>query len=269
MTDPTPQKPSIPSQAYEANYYKTACDGYKEFAESHGRSLPLRLQLPLALAGIMPGMRIADIGCGRGEIVFHAVKSGAKVWGLDYSRDAVEIARATLKDNLTPELFQNCVIQQSDATRLPFEDSELDRVFMLDVVEHLTPQELSTTLQEIHRVLQPGGYLIIHTMPSLWYYRYGYPLFRFIQSLRGIRLPRNPRERYSYSQFHINEQTLFSLRRVVTKNGFKAHVWLQTTQEYENEENRSMRALMSFLVRVYPFRWIFCDDIFAIGKKNI
>ncbi len=267
MTEPTKNKTPISSQAYETNYYKTACEGYKEFSESGGRLLPLRLKIPLTLAEIKPGMRIVDIGCGRGEIVYHAVQSGAKVWGLDYSRDAVSIAVAELRANLTQELYKNCVIQQCDATRLPFQEAEMDRVFMLDVVEHLTPEELSSTLREIHRVLKPNGYLIIHTMPSLWYYRYGYPIFRFIQVLRGITLPRDPRERYTYSHLHVNEQTPTSLKDNLVNNGFIGRVWLQTTQDFSAEPNRALRAIMAFLVKVYPFRWIFCDDIFAMGKK--
>ena len=267
MAEPSSQKGSIPPQAYEAQYYQTACDGYKEFGESHGRSLPLRLKIPLSLAQIKPGMRIVDIGCGRGEVVYHAVQSGARVWGLDYSAEAVKIARSTLKDNLDPEKSLNYMIEQCDATRLPFPSSSIDRVLMLDVIEHLTPIQLATSLKEVYRVLKPDGYLVVHTMPSLWYYRYGYRVFRFIQSLCGIKLPRDPRDRYEYSYLHINEQTPASLRKIIVKNGFTGRVWLQTTQDYSAENNRFFRTMMFILVNLYPFRWIFCDDIFAIGKK--
>jgi len=268
MTDPSSSKNPVPSQAYTNHYYETDCDGYREFSESHGRSIPLRLKLPLKLAGVKPKMRVVDIGCGRGEVVLHAVQQGVQVWGLDYSSAAVEIAFKTLKENLTGELFRQCVIQRCDATRLPFQDKVIDRVFMLDVVEHLTPEELSKTLQEVFRILKPGGFLIVHTMPSLWYYRYGYPIFRFINTLRKTKLPVNPRERCNFSHVHVNEQTPLSLRKVLLENGFKARIWLQTTQDYAYEKNRLVRSGMKFLVSVYPFRWIFCNDIFAIGNKT-
>jgi predicted SAM-dependent methyltransferase len=187
---------------------------------------------------------------------------------LDYASAAVEIAWKTLKENLADDLIPRCGIQQSDAKVLPFADDTVDRVFMLDVVEHLTPLELSATFQEVYRILKPGGKLIVHTMPSLWYYRYGYPLFRAINKLRKIESPVDPRARCDFSHFHVNEQTPLSLRKVLRESGFQTRVWLKTTQDYEYEKNRLVRWGMKFLVSAYPFRWIFCNDIFAIGKKR-
>jgi ubiquinone/menaquinone biosynthesis C-methylase UbiE len=267
MTDPAVKKVDISSDEYTSKYYQEGCDGYKEYIASHGQSLPTRLKLPLDLAGIKSDMYLVDIGCGRGEVVFHAAQSGAFVWGIDYSSAAVEIAMSTLKKNLPENIIHRCGIQQCNASWLPFQDSVIDRVFLLDIVEHLRPDELSKTLQESYRVLKQGGFVIIHTMPSLWYYRYGYPIFRLIQRIRRKKLPADPRERCDYSHFHVNEQSLISLRKTLIKNGFTTHVWLQTTQDYSDEKNRFFRTMMRLLVTVYPFRWIFCDDIFALGEK--
>ena len=103
---------------------------------------------------------------------------------------------------------------------------------MLDVVEHLHPHELARVLDEVHRVLRPGGQLIAHTMPNLWYYRWGYPLYRVVQRLRGQHLPTNPRERWSYSEVHVNEQTPLSLYRVLRQSNFATRFWLRSTQTY-------------------------------------
>ncbi len=50
---------------------------------------------------------------------------------------------------------------------LPFEDRFFDAVTMLAVLEHVEPERLSAVIGEIHRVLKPGGVLII-TTPSSW-----------------------------------------------------------------------------------------------------
>ncbi len=55
--------------------------------------------------------------------------------------------------------------------------------------------------------------MIIHTMPNTWYYKIGYPLFRFVQRLRGKHLPADPRERWGYREVHVNEQNLILLSR--------------------------------------------------------
>jgi len=153
-------------------------------------------------------MHFVDIGCDRGEIVFHAVQFGAKFGVLIFWRPAVEIALMLLKENLTIDLSHQCITLQCNATQLPFKDIIIDRIFMLVVVEHLTPDELNKTLQCVRRLLKPSGYLIIHTMPSVWCYRFSYPIFRIFQRMRGNKLPNDPRERCEYSHLHVNEKRL-------------------------------------------------------------
>ena len=48
-----------------------------------------------------------------------------------------------------------------DAHHLPFRDDTFDRVFAFNVFEHLTTPKIAA--QEIHRVLKPGGAVVIHT----------------------------------------------------------------------------------------------------------
>jgi SAM-dependent methyltransferase len=139
---------------------------------------------------------------------------------------------------------------------------------MLDVVEHLYPTELHRALCDLRRVLKPGGRLIIHTMPNTWYYRFGYPAFRFVERIRGKRLPADPRDRWAYlHEVHVNEQNLFLLRRELRRAGFSARVYLRSVQSYTEEPNRLVRRIMRLLATMYPFRWIFCNDLFAVATK--
>jgi ubiquinone/menaquinone biosynthesis C-methylase UbiE len=259
-------QPSIPPEEYTPEYYQS-CEGYSEFHASQGRRLPERLRIPLDAARIRAGMRVVDIGCGRGEILVHAALAGAVTWGLDYARAAVEIARRTLNETL-PEIAHGAAgVQQSTALALPFPGDSIDRVFMLDVVEHLAPAELRAALGEVFRILKPGGRLVIHTMPNLWYYRHGYAWYRRVQGLRGHSLPADPRQRWKYIHTHVNEQTPLSLYQSVRSAGFQTSIWLQNTQAFDRETSRLVRFAMTFLVSVYPFRLWFCNDIFALAVR--
>lgn len=258
----------VSSSEYNRDYYQKDCQGYEEFTTSRGAVLPARLAIPFEAAAIQPGMRVLDVGCGRGEVVLNAVKRGAQVWGIDYAADAVKIAQETLREVLPDDLKPQAKVGQCDTKSLPFASNSIDRVFMLDVVEHLYPDELRTAFAEVRRVLAPGGRLVIHTMPSLWYYWYGYPFYRLIQRLRGEILPANPRERFPYGHLHVNEQTPTRLKRMLAACGLRSRVWLRPTQNYGYEGNSFVRFGMQFLTSVYPFRWVFCNDIFAIATKE-
>ena len=262
MTGPTPGKGNgtgVPSDIYSREYFLTECDGHEEYQQ--GR-LSSRLQAALSFAGELAGRRVLDVGCGRGEVVLHCLRQGAEACGVDYSADALQLARQAAGN-------QSGHWQRADARYLPFRDGTFDLVLMLDIVEHLHPAELSLALADVRRVLKPGGALLVHTMPNLWYYQAGYPLFRWVQRLRGKNLPRDPRARWQYvSTVHVNEQTPLTLRRALREAGFAARVWLQPTQTYSTESNALMRWAMRFLATAYPFRWVFCDDIFALASKS-
>ncbi len=53
--------------------------------------------------------------------------------------------------------------QLADCTKIPFKNNTFQCLFLLDVVEHLTPRQLKLILQEANRVLKSQGVLIVHT----------------------------------------------------------------------------------------------------------
>lgn len=94
---------------------------------------------------------VLDIGCGD-RWVSSALPLGCLYVGLDYPT-TVDLGYPG-----HPEVFGN-------AASLPFRDSALDTVLMLDVLEHLaSPQR---AIAEAGRVLKPGGRLILH-VPFLY-----------------------------------------------------------------------------------------------------
>ena len=255
------------SESYSEEYFLSECHGWGEYLSSGGMELPARLQAALDLGAISSGMRVLDIGCGRGEIALHCALAGAHVYALDYSIQALHLTGRILSGQPV-EVRDRLHLQRADALHLPFVRDKFDRVFMLDIVEHLNHDELTAVLGEAHRVMSRDGCLVVHTMPNLWYLLYGYPVFRLVQRLRGHRLPANPRRRWSHGDVHVNEQSIRRLKRSLREVGFRAKVWLRTTEAFEREENAMVRVIMRFLASVYPFKWVFCNDIFSVAVKT-
>ena len=212
----------VPAELYSEELLLAVTGGdYAEFLRTRGAGLRPRLVRSLALAGPRPGLRVLDLGCGRGETSFHAAARGARVLAVDYSADCLALTARTLE--LAPAPVRERVeLVRADATALPLPDRSVDRALMLDVVEHLHPWQLALALREVRRVLRPDGWLVVHTVPNRWALAYGYPLLRLLRPS----LPADPRTAYE-RQVHVNEQDPVGLRRLLRGCGFRARVWLE------------------------------------------
>jgi 2-polyprenyl-3-methyl-5-hydroxy-6-metoxy-1,4-benzoquinol methylase len=100
-------------------------------------------------------IRILDLGCGHGAFIYFLQQAGYQnVHGVDVSAEQVDLAH---------KLGINNVEQQDIAVYLTsVEDETVDVVFLIDVLEHLTRQGLFDILDEIFRILRPGGKCIAH-----------------------------------------------------------------------------------------------------------
>lgn len=262
---------SLPSTLYTEEYFLTACEGYDVFLESEGRHLSRRLNDAFAVAEVEPGMRLLDVGCGRGEIVRHCMRLGIDAYGVDYAevaalmtRDVILQEQAALAD---PAAAGVC---RSDAKRLPFSDGYFDRVLMFDVVEHLYPWELHQAMLEVRRVLKDDGRFIVHTAPNRWYDAYAYPAVRLVRRLmgQGAAYPEDPRAIVPVNQdVHVNEQDMLSMNRALKAAGFQGRVWLDTPPQ-NRSESFVMAGLRVVAFGVPPFRWFFERELFAVAHKS-
>lgn len=208
--------PVVAPGEYDTDYYLGACAGYEEWAASEGRELSGIYEGSLLRADLQAGERLVDIGTGRGELLVAAAKRGARAVGVEYSPAAVELARHTLSVHGHPP---GAEVLLADARAIPLPDGETDLVTLLDVVEHLAPDELELALAEARRLLAPGGRILIHTLPNRLIYDVTYRLLRSLPGNR--RWPRDPRNEYE-RRMHVNEQTRPSLRRSLRRAGFRA-----------------------------------------------
>lgn len=273
---PTEEKKSLPSTLYTEEYFLTACEGYDEFTESEGLHLSRRLHDAFAVAEVKPGMRVLDVGCGRGEIVRQCMRLGIEAYGMDYAEVATWMTRDVIASERTLMAAQdkqaNSVkagVCRSDAKRLPFPTGYFDRVLMFDVVEHLYPWELHQTMLDIRRVLKPNGRFIIHTAPNRWYDAYAYPMVRLVRTMmgEGHKYPKDPRAITPVNQdVHVNEQDIFSMRRALNAAGFKGKIWLDSPPQ-NRQESTALALLRRVAFDVPPFRWFFERELFAVAEK--
>jgi ubiquinone/menaquinone biosynthesis C-methylase UbiE len=104
------------------------------------------------LAGDVSGRRVLDVGCGSGPILADLRDHGAIVTGIDSSAGMLEQARGRLGGAADLR-----VVDLADP--LPFKDDTFDDVVASQVLHYL--KDWGPTLAEIHRVLKPGGRLIV------------------------------------------------------------------------------------------------------------
>jgi len=289
-----PAETPLPSALYTEDYFLTACEGHEEYVESHGAHLSRRLSAALAVASVEPGMRVLDVGCGRGEILRHCARLGAHAYGVDYADVAVRMSREVARaehalqsprpqgmGSRSPERSEGAAegvestgqpaigVYRADAKFLPYPDAAFDRALIFDVVEHLYPWELDAALKEVRRVLRPGGKAAIHTAPNRWYDRYAYPVVRLVRTIqgRGAQYPANPRALNIAAnvEVHVNEQDMRSLRRSLERAGFsQVKVWLDSPPQ-NRQENPVFRLIRGVAFGVPPFRWFFEREVFAVG----
>jgi ubiquinone/menaquinone biosynthesis C-methylase UbiE len=209
--------PAVAPEVYTEDYYLHWCGGHEDWVSSGGSRPDALYQGSLTKARFASGDVLVDLGTGRGELLVVAVEKGAQLaLGIEYSLSALELAKRTLSAS---SAGPRAVVTGADSRRLPLPDSMADLVTMLDIVEHLTPQELHDTLVEARRILRPGGRLFAHTMPTRTVYGVTYRIQRLTVPGRRRRWPADPRvepERV----MHVNEQTRTSLHRALKRAGF-------------------------------------------------
>jgi ubiquinone/menaquinone biosynthesis C-methylase UbiE len=123
-----------------------------------GQGRALR-QRTLALADVRPGDGVLDVGCGTGTLaldVARQVGTTGHVCGIDPGAEQIARARATAARRHAPVDFQVGAIEE-----LPFPDATFDVVLSTLMMHHLPAPLKRRGLDEITRVLKPGGHLVI------------------------------------------------------------------------------------------------------------
>ncbi len=137
-------RPASPGGELEEFY--SARSGWRNRGEEH-----MRFRKAAALARVPPSATLLDIGARDGGLRGY-LPDGVRYQGIDI---APEFARA---DVLIRDISQG----------IPFPDGSYDFAFCIEVLEHV-PHPFNT-LSEIHRILKPGGVLIL-SVPNPYHFK--------------------------------------------------------------------------------------------------
>lgn len=104
--------------------------------------------------------KILDAGCGTGAIL-QRLGNPERNTGIDLAPEAISFCRQRGLNN----------VREGNVCALPFEDASFDAVISSSVLYHEWVGDIDTAVREMHRVLRPGGLVLINV-----------PAFRFLHS---------------------------------------------------------------------------------------
>ena len=150
-----------------------------------------------------------EIGCGSGNLLRRAGRSGARLLALDISKGALEFVQQELgHERPGQERWETFLCTRAVGEYLPLETGSLDWVLLSEVIEHLDQPHL--VLDEARRVLKPGGRLFL-TTPN---YRSFWPVLETAVDKLG-RAPKMAGEQ------HVSRFSANSLRALLDARGWK------------------------------------------------
>jgi SAM-dependent methyltransferase len=120
------------------------------------------------------GRRVLDVGSGNGYVLSRYAGAGADVYGIDITRTGIGLCRSRfalsgLRGHFTV----------GSAEDLPFPSETFDLVCSMGVLHH-TPRT-ERAVREVHRVLRPGGRLIVMFYHrNSFQYRFLFPVRRYL-----------------------------------------------------------------------------------------
>jgi len=120
--------------------------------------------MALERLSIGEGETVLEIGFGTGHClkrIAESVGQTGKVYGIDISSSMMEITKKRLEK---AGLAERAELYCGDAASLPFDDNTFDAVFMSFTLELFDTPEIPEVLEQIKRVLKPGGRLGVASM---------------------------------------------------------------------------------------------------------
>jgi arsenite methyltransferase len=120
------------------------------------RDVLRRRQLVRDALGAAPGERVLDAGCGPGFYVAELLEQVGPVGvvvGVDVSPQMLQAAAHRCEGHA------NVAFHEAPVTSLPLEDGSFDAALCVQVLEYVS--ETTTALAELHRVLRPGGRVVV------------------------------------------------------------------------------------------------------------
>ncbi|MFF8917705.1 class I SAM-dependent methyltransferase [Streptomyces sp. NPDC015032] len=135
--------------------YDTVAVDYEKLTHDELDTKPLDRAMIAAFSELVrtPGSGpVADLGCGPGRITAHLRSLGVDAFGIDLSPEMIAVARRT---------HQSLRFEEGSMTGLDLKDDSLGGIIAWYSTVHTPPELLPTVFAECHRVLAPGGHMLL------------------------------------------------------------------------------------------------------------
>ncbi|MEM3886807.1 MAG: class I SAM-dependent methyltransferase [Candidatus Methanomethylicia archaeon] len=164
----------------------------------HAKKTAIKRFLPIEV-----GDRVLDVGCGSGVITKFLSELVAYAIGIDGNLDAINFAKTKFEDS-------NCHFIHGlvdDDYKL---DLSFDKIYWLELIEHIYYNQGVKMLTNFYRILKPGGKVFL-TTPN---YRSLWPLIEFLMDKFHLS---NPMDKYQ----HVEHYNSHKLKNIIKETGFK------------------------------------------------
>lgn len=188
---------------------------------------------------------ILDLGCGIGNFLEMCNKIGAQTFGIDNSTIMINIAKNRVTNNTN-------ILKHDLNSPIPLPSNFFDKIVSNNVLGFLTNR--TVFLDELFRVLKPGGTFVLSTMRSTFS-----PKKIFIDHLKKSR----PLEIFrilvpSLVVGYYNARITHKLRVIESQNGYQAY-----------EANNFKEELRYYPIGSLSFTYSYANqDIVAYGQKS-
>lgn len=183
---------------------------------------------------IEPGWRVLDIGCGTGSLAVLIARRGAQVVGIDISAPMLDVAIQKARQaeiESADEKDPMITLREMGAVELDtaFDDATFDAVVSSLTFSELSDDEVAYTLRHCHRILRPGGLLMVadEILPDslggrvlTWLFRLPFSALTFILTQNTTRRVAALERRIAEAGFQVIEVEKYflgTLRTVVAK----------------------------------------------------
>ncbi len=189
------------------------------------------------VASLCEDKKVLDVGCFIGYGATRIFPQAKEIIAIDGDDNALEFARQN-------RFIPNAKFEKVDARRLPFYNETFDRVIAFQLIEHIPPNEVSSFLCEVRRVLKEKGLLFITT-----------PNRKF--RLMPFQRPFNPEHYQEFTAKGLLEVLKTNFEDVVIK-GTRAKEWIQAIERKRVRKSPLQvyirGPLYKFLNRILPMK---------------
>ncbi len=153
---------NIDAGFYDRDYYKGKKSGYRlssreSFVGKIFQNISNFYRALLIKLFINP-KNCLDVGCGTGKLIKWLRFFGIETYGVEISKDAIDIARGYIRP----------FIKQGDIVNLPYENNKFNLVLTFDVFEHIEKSKINKAISEVIRVSNKHILNKIYTQENDW-----------------------------------------------------------------------------------------------------